>query len=68
MATAEGPDSIIQPTEHDLRGVALACSQINGSMQILSEIAEDTGDERCWALMGSLDSALAAIEPLREQA
>lgn len=54
--------------EPDLRGLALAYSQISGSMQILGEIAEDTGDDRCWAVLGSLDSALSLMEPIKERA
>ncbi len=52
----------------DLRGVALACSQINGARQILGDLAEEEADDRLWAVVGSLDSALSLIEPLREQA
>ncbi len=37
-------------------------------MQILSELAEDKDDDRYWALVGSLDSALGIIEPLKERA
>ncbi len=59
------PDAHCGP---DLRGLALACSQISGSMQILGEIAEDTGDDRCWAVIGSLDSALSLMEPIKERA
>lgn len=51
----------------DLSGVALACAQINGAMQIISELAEEK-DDRYWALLGSLEAALAAIEPLKEWA
>lgn len=57
-----------QPGGNDLRGVALACSQIRGAMQLLADFAEDKGDDRYWALVGSLDAALAIIEPLKEQA
>lgn len=52
----------------DLCGIALACSQIRGAMQLLGDFAEDKGDDRYWALVGSLDAALAIIEPLKEQA
>ena len=52
----------------DLHGIALACSQIRGAMQLLGDFAEDKGDDRYWALVGSLDAALAIIEPLKEQA
>ena len=54
--------------EPDLRGVALACSQINGARQILGDLAEEEADDRLWAVVGSLDSALSLIEPLRERA
>ena len=50
----------------DLRGVALACSQINGARQILGDLADDAADDRLWAVIGSLDSALSLIEPLKE--
>lgn len=58
----------LPPDGNDLRGVALACSQIRGAMQLLADFAEDKGDDRYWALVGSLDAALAIIEPLKEQA
>ena len=37
-------------------------------MQLLADFVEDKGDDRYWALVGSLDAALAIIEPLKEQA
>lgn len=56
------------PGDDGLQGIAFACAQIKGSMQILSELAEDKDDNRYWALVGSLDSALGIIEPLKERA